>query len=684
MLITDLILAVGSFAAFPLITAAAGILLLISAVWKRRLMWKSFAVFISACIAITAFGIGYYTDYCPSTSCDGITADVEGTADDYSTAGKCILKNCIIGGKETDLSITVYLPEGTQLTPGDVLFIPSAELSSVREEDNVFLWHTVSKGAWLRCSAYYTENKITQGEDTNPLSFIKSLQHNTAEKISSLLPREEAAVARALITGDNSGFSDETASSVRLAGVSHIFAVSGMHLSIWTALVFFMFARGSRNKKIPLITAAVFTLFYVAFTGFSPSVLRAGIMLLTVFTGSLISAKADPLNSLGISVTALLVINPFLAGNVSFLLSVTATWSIIRFYPFIAGKQKAGTGIIKRRLTQLFRALLVSLCVIFTSIPVCSIFFGYISLISPVSSLITTPLAEVIMVLTAIGVLCPAPVAGFVFTLCGFVCRALLGVVGFFSRMTFAVVTLDKAVVLPWFILTAAAVAVIFILGKEKRRQLALITILSSSLLILSLNTALTLSHKGDVQVLVTGAGNSPSVTLLNSFDRQAVILGAGGDYYSAQRTKSFITSSGVSFKAQLFRLSDNKAENRAAKYLLEFASDNDTLTNGTLHFFNDDCFTFTNGNGIQSGMLTINGKKILICLNPLADFSDYDTSADYLICTKNIPVNLDASAFEKIIVVGNYSAERLKLPDNAVTTADEGEIKFTIRHTAQ
>ncbi len=62
----------------------------------------------------------------------------------------------------------------------------------------------------------------------------------------------------------------------------------------------------AKTKKWANLGAAAFVLFYAALTGFSPSVLRAGIMLLAVFGGRVLKKAADPLNSLGLAAALLL------------------------------------------------------------------------------------------------------------------------------------------------------------------------------------------------------------------------------------------------------------------------------------------------------------------------------------------------------------------------------------------
>ena len=85
--------------------------------------------------------------------------------------------------------------------------------------------------------------------------------------------------------------------------------------------------------KIPHKLSCVITAFgvlsFMAITGFSPSVLRSGIMSLLFLAAMIFHRKADSLNSLGIAVFLLCVINPYAAADFGFLLSVTSALSLI-------------------------------------------------------------------------------------------------------------------------------------------------------------------------------------------------------------------------------------------------------------------------------------------------------------------------------------------------------------------
>lgn len=115
----------------------------------------------------------------------------------------------------------------------------------------------------------------------------------------------------------------------RDSGISHLLAVSGTHIVILTGFVMLLLRRLKGKIWIKNLIAAGFVFFFMALTGFTPSVVRAGIMMLVVLFGGILRRQSDPLNSLGLSALLLTVPNPYAAAGIGLLMSFSATLGII-------------------------------------------------------------------------------------------------------------------------------------------------------------------------------------------------------------------------------------------------------------------------------------------------------------------------------------------------------------------
>lgn len=98
-----------------------------------------------------------------------------------------------------------------------------------------------------------------------------------------------------------------------------------MHLALLAGMFSLLLKRLFRSDRLRILFSMAFVLFYMLLTGMSPSVSRAGIMLLLSFLAQLVSRRADAAVSLAAAVLLMLLYNPFLARNTGFLFSVFST-----------------------------------------------------------------------------------------------------------------------------------------------------------------------------------------------------------------------------------------------------------------------------------------------------------------------------------------------------------------------
>jgi len=128
-------------------------------------------------------------------------------------------------------------------------------------------------------------------------------------------------LAQALLLVEKAGLSYSQRNELSLAGMSHIVAVSGMHLSILFALVY---ALTLRQRVLSALLGIPVAFFFAAVAGFTPSVTRAAVMLSLSLLARLCRREYDPPSALAFAVLVLLLGNPLTAASASFQLSVGA------------------------------------------------------------------------------------------------------------------------------------------------------------------------------------------------------------------------------------------------------------------------------------------------------------------------------------------------------------------------
>ncbi len=160
---------------------------------------------------------------------------------------------------------------------------------------------------------------------TNEIAF------NIKQKIDSFMKKEDAAILKGLLLGDTREIADEVQENFRISSISHILAVSGMHVTyvIMGIKMLFESHLGKRKTKFIII---IFLILYTFITGFSPSIVRASVMGILLVGAEILHRKNDIWNSIAISLLLILFYNPFLIMNVGLQFSYLGTIGIIVFH----------------------------------------------------------------------------------------------------------------------------------------------------------------------------------------------------------------------------------------------------------------------------------------------------------------------------------------------------------------
>lgn len=174
---------------------------------------------------------------------------------------------------------------------------------------------------------------------------IKVLEENQGNKIFQIsnqisnkiisntkefLEEETSSILLGLILGYKQDLDEETQENFKNASMSHILAVSGMHVA-YVILGINLIFKNLIGKKNTNILSILILIFYMFITNFSPSITRAGIMGIIMLFSNIIHRKNDIYTSISISLFLILIYNPFLILNLGLLLSYGGVIGIIIF-----------------------------------------------------------------------------------------------------------------------------------------------------------------------------------------------------------------------------------------------------------------------------------------------------------------------------------------------------------------
>ena len=221
---------------------------------------------------------------------------------------------------------------------GDVIEI-SGTVSDAGGDSGTYRNYYYSNGVYL---TVFTDNVVKTGEKSGSITLLPAKASNyVSDRIRSIFPPTTGDFAVSLITGDRDAFTADTQTAYNFSatGLYHIIAVSGCILTFLLSLPMLFL----RNKRRFALFAIPLTVFYIpAFTGFTPSICRAGIMEITLMCSYLFRREADSLTSLFTALLVLLVINPYSIASVSLQLSFLSMLGLIllsqRIYGGIHGR----------------------------------------------------------------------------------------------------------------------------------------------------------------------------------------------------------------------------------------------------------------------------------------------------------------------------------------------------------
>ncbi len=156
------------------------------------------------------------------------------------------------------------------------------------------------------------------------------------EKAGGVMGEEARTLLYALTLGERSLLPEEVRTDFTSSGVAHILAVSGYHLGVVYLLLLLLLRRlmpYHHRRQIRYIILLGGLILYTLLTGAAASTVRALLMSAIVIFGRLLDRPTDGLQALALTLLLILIAAPYMIGSPGLLLSASAVWGIILFYP---------------------------------------------------------------------------------------------------------------------------------------------------------------------------------------------------------------------------------------------------------------------------------------------------------------------------------------------------------------
>ena len=407
---------------------------------KKRALFMAVLLLLAATLALTSSYLFFHVRYQNWQDRIGEECIVEGVVLEREVGKpyQSVLTAEIhsINGRACLADLRLVFPYATSLQVGDTFRLSGTGApfeTKYMENEEI---NALKEGILLCIQSDDMENCELIEDDAFSLRATLSKWNFAASyRLEQAIGGEEGKLASALLFGTRDHLSGDTSLHFRRAGISHLLALSGLHVSILIAALELFLRAISCPKRIRLVSVFLIAVCYLFFTGASPSTSRAVLMLGVLTLGYYWKTDYDPLTSVSTVLAILLLISPNAVLDMGLWLSFVAAASILIFLPafdsvqeYLYAKLTIHPKLIKA-IAGGISALIVGIAANLALLYLQARFFGEVSLGSVPATLVLSIPTTLMLILSAITAVIPQ--LGFV---TAFVGKVMLGVAEWFSN----------------------------------------------------------------------------------------------------------------------------------------------------------------------------------------------------------------------------------------------------------
>lgn len=662
-----------------------------------------------ACVILLA-ELNFY--YIPAVNYSGKTCNVSAVLKDYP---EYLYGNyyydaeaCEIDGEKTELKLRLVFSALPDAEPYDIVEGNFAfyVLGSSGED---YLASNKAKGVFV--GAYPVNGEcsvITVPEGEKPFAKkIVDIREAIKNSVHRAIPGDSGSLATALLIGDRSNLSSDIISDFRLSGMTHIICVSGFHLSLCANVLLALLEKMRVRDRLASVITSFAVIMFMLIAGMTYSVVRSGIMMLIYLLGNILRKRRDSLNSLGFSLLAIAIYNPFAMGSVSLQLSSLSTLGLILYSqyvrPMIDKKIRKNDNVyLTDVLSSFIGAVMIPVSATAFTLPVVMNIYSEFNFAVYASNVLAVPISAVCILLSACAALWGAVFGGdfnILATGAEIFCRLLIKISRFFADVDLLTFRSDEdtgaVIVCGVFMLCALAAFMAF----SGRSLVKLTCVLCAAVFTFGLMFT-SVSRDCETRITVTDVGNGTAV--FASKNGENVLIGCGGtDYPGAEKIRRVTEKHGSKIDLLIIPDAEEPSVSCLNKTLLYCVPD--TVYCGALPWesflllgssninksegsFSSDNFDFTSfsSDGADFLYLETSDMSALVCFDAVSDYSalpDNLRNADVIITRNDYPKNIENNNC-KLVVVNSENSRGVVIQDElselgvrCVATAGCGDI---------
>ncbi len=230
---------------------------------------------------------------------------------------------------------------------------------------------------------YHVMNANTITIQNAKISPFYKFKNRLLERIKKYKTKEYLMT---FILGNSKELDENILKSYRLNGVSHLLAISGMHITLISGLLLYTLNIISKRKKLNYLITILILFIYMFLVNFTPSVNRAVLLFTCLTIKKIINLKVESIYFLILIFSIYLLLNPFIIFNNGFVFSFVITFFLMMYSDHL------------KKIKGYFKSVfLVSLIAFLVSIPVLTNSYFEINLLSPLINIIFVPFVSIIV-----------------------------------------------------------------------------------------------------------------------------------------------------------------------------------------------------------------------------------------------------------------------------------------------
>ncbi len=347
---------------------------------------------------------------------------------------QAVLKDVKINGRNSkNISLSIMFDEEGKFEEGDVI-----SFEAFLENNHLFSVGNFNLTAYRNKTPYSASVDMSDVTvEGNRLSADEKVRLAVKKSIYTSMGKENGSVAYAVLFGNKVDVDSQVKENYKTSGIIHLLTVSGLHVTFLISLLGFLLNKCKIKRWLNFIICFAFLGVYAWLCGWTPSVLRAGIMGLVLLFTKITGKCYDNLSSLGLAGVIILLISPLSALDNGFLMSFFCVGGIFIISPWLSRFLRK---IFPKFVAESFAISIASQIMI---LPFMAVFFSEVNLLSFFVNLIVVPFFSVLYPLLFVSTLLTLvmPFCGFLLKGCCFGFSFIAETAKFFSSTSLVVKT---------------------------------------------------------------------------------------------------------------------------------------------------------------------------------------------------------------------------------------------------